>query len=234
MRHVELDRIARGKRFDLRDMSTDDGLRCKTWIKRHPNVCEMLREHPNVMRNITAFHDSTANHYWVIDEWVEGITLERRLRRGPMTIDEVVQLLTDLANGLLALHEHGIIRRELHPASILLRESDGRAILTEFELSKLVERGPTVSTGHWPKDPYRAGEACGEDVDVRADIYSWARIGAHALLGKLPEVGDDERELIGAQFPKALCKLLGTAASVLRSNRPSSFNEVLAVLGATR
>ncbi len=232
LRHLELDRQARGKRFDLRDMTTDEEQRCRTWIKRHPNVCESLHEHPNIVRNLTAFHDPVESFYWVIDEWIDGEPLQRKIGRKPFLPSVTKELLLDVARGLQGLHELGIVRRELTPATILIRNSDGRAILTEFELAKLIDRGPTVSTDEWPVDPYRAGEADADDVDVRADIYSWARIGVHALTGELPEVGQEESALKQSPLPELVHECLLRAASVFRSERPATIGEVIPVVEA--
>ena len=230
LRHMELDRQARGKRFDLREMTTDEEQRCRTWIKRHPNVCDALREHPNIVRNLTAFHDPVESFYWVIDEWVDGVTLQRKLGGKPFAPAMAKQLLLDVACGLQGLHKQGIVRRELNPATILLRESDGRAILTEFELAKLIDRGPTVSTDEWPVDPYRAGEADADDVDVRADIYSWARIGIHALVGMLPEIGQEESALREMKLPPLIRECLSASSAVFRSDRPDSMDAVMSII----
>ncbi len=230
LRHLELDRQARGKRFDLRDMTTDEEQRCRTWIKRHPNVCGSLQDHPNIIRNLTAFHDPVESFYWVIDEWIDGEPLQRTLGRRPFEPLVVKELLLDVARGLHGLHEMGIVRRELTPATITIRESDGRAILTEFELAKLIDRGPTVSTSQWPTDPYRAGEADADDVDVRADIYSWARIGVHAATGKLPEIGSEKSALAETDLPMSIQSCLTKAASVFRSDRHTSMDECLPVI----
>lgn len=232
LRHLELDRQARGKRFDLRNMTTDEEQRCRTWIKRHPNVCEALHEHPNIVRNLTAFHDPMEGFYWVIDEWVDGELLQRMLGREQFSQTVAKDLLLDVARGLHGLHEQEIVRRELSPATILIRNSDGRAILTEFELAKLIDRGPTVSTKEWPVDRYRAGEADADDVDVRADVYSWARIGIHALLGELPEAGEEETLLARLPLSVSVRECLLASASIFRSDRPSSISEVIKVTEA--
>ncbi len=230
LRHMELDRQARGKRFDLRDMATDEEQRCRTWIKRHPQVCESLRNHPNIIRNIKAFHDPVESHYWVIDEWIEGESLQRKLRGGAFDLITGRQMMLDVARGLSALHQEGIIRRELTPASILIRNADGRAILTEFELAKLIDRGPTVSTDDWPVDPYRAGEADSDDVDMRADIYSWSRISLHTLIVELPVVGDEVKGVHDLAMPNDIKQLLVDAASPFRSSRPESMEAVISVV----
>lgn len=234
LRHMELDRQARGKRFDLRDMTTDEEQRCRTWIKRHPNVCEALHGHPNIVRNLTAFHDPAESFYWVVDEWIDGEPLQRNVGRRKFPASVAKALLLDVACGLQGLHQQGIVRRELNPATILIRNSDGRAILTEFELAKLIDRGPTVSTDDWPVDPYRAGEADADDVDVRADLYSWARIGIHALAGTLPEMGAEESALKQIEMPCPIRELLIRSAAVFRSERPDSIDAVIPVIEGWR
>lgn len=230
LRHMELDRQARGKRFDLRDMTTDEQQRCRTWIKRHPNVCATLSEHPNIVRNLTAFHDPAESFYWVIDEWIEGESLQRSLGKEQFTAARAKALLLDVACGLQGLHQQGIIRRELNPTTIMIRRSDGRGILTEFELAKLIDRGPTVSTDDWPVDPYRAGEADADDVDIRADVYSWARIGIHGLVGQLPEIGQEESALNEIELPSSVRDCLGKSAAVFRSDRPNSIDHVIDIV----
>jgi serine/threonine protein kinase len=230
LRHLELDRQARGKRFDLRELPTDEEQRCRTWIKRHPNVCETLCDHPNIIRNITAFHDPAEGFYWVIDEWVDGESLHRKLSGKAFDVRRARQLMLDIAHGLQALHAQGIVRRELNPASVLIRDADGRAILTEFELAKLVDRGPTVSTKDWPVDPYRAGEADGDDVNQQADIYSWSRIAIHALIGELPEIGEEPKRLTAIELPSSVRDLLVSGSAVFRSDRPGSFQGIIPVV----
>jgi transcriptional regulator with XRE-family HTH domain len=230
LRHLELDRQARGKRFDLRDLSTDDEQRCRTWIKRHPNVCESLSQHPNIIHNITAFHDPVECFYWVIDEWVDGEPLRRRLNGKAFDHPSARQLMLDMAYGLQALHEQGIVRRELNPASVLIRQTDGRAILTEFELAKLIDRGPTVSTKDWPVDPYRAGEAAGDDVDQQADIYSWSRIAIHAMMGSLPEVGQEPAAMENVDLPSSVRDVVLSGAAVFRSDRPACLHNIIPIV----
>ncbi len=231
LRHLELDRQARGKRFDLRGLSTDEEQRCKTWIKRHPNVCSAMGNHPNIARNITAFHDPNESFYWVIDEWIEGETLARTLRAGKPSRSHAKSLTVDIAHGLAALHGQEIVCRELNPSSILIHQPEGRAILTEFELAKLIDRGPTVSTDDWPADPYRAGEADGDDVDTRADVYSWGRIAIHVLAGELPQAGQERAFCEGLSLPEPLSELIVSATAFLRSDRPNSIVEVIRRLG---
>ena len=134
MSHLELDREARGKRYDLSRLSTEGEQRCRTWIKRHPDVCDTVKKNDNVITNITAFRDPREPYYWVIDEWVEGEPLSSRLSSGSVSQQQARQLMLGIAEGLSAIHGLGIVRRELTPASVLVRSDDGSPVLTEFEL----------------------------------------------------------------------------------------------------
>ena len=100
MRHLELDDLARGKRYDLSRLSTEEEQRCVTWMKRHPKVCRAVKYHPNVITNETVFRDPREPYYWVIDEWVEGEPLSSRLRpiaRG--SIENIIVCITAVSTG---------------------------------------------------------------------------------------------------------------------------------------
>ncbi len=85
-------------------------------------------------------------------------------------------------------------------------------------------------TEEWPVDPYRAGEANSDDVDQRADIYSWSRIAIHALLGNLPKSGEERELLEKTTLPSSVRDLLLRACAVFRSDRPDSMQDVISVL----
>lgn len=230
MSHLELPRHARGKRYDLCRLSTEDEQRCRTWINRHPNVCEAVKNHPGVITNITAFRDPVEPYYWVIDEWVDGATLGSRLSSGRLSRQEAQRVMLNIAEGLGAIHELDIIRRELTPASILIRSCDGSAVLTEFELSKLVDHGLTVAPDEWPADEYRAPEADSDDVDHRADIYSWARVALHILSGELPSRSEQVATVRKLKLPPPLADLLKNSLSASRRSRPKDFQPITAAL----
>lgn len=92
--------------------------------------------------------------------------------------------MREIAIGLKALHNEGIILRELRPTTILLREGTGTVLLTDFELAKLSDGRPTVSRDRWPRNPYRANEVGAPTIDTTVDLYSWGRILVRAVCGK--------------------------------------------------
>lgn len=101
-----------------------------------------------------------------------------------------------------------------------------RALLTDFELAKLLGNAPTVSAD-WPDDPYRAPEVETGSADKRADLYSWARILVHAALGRLPAIGEDAESLSSIELPRALKPLVCDCLSPAPSDRPGSLDKLL-------
>ena len=119
--------------------------------------------------------------YWVIDEFTPGKTLSEMLPHAPIDPKLLPGLMRQVVEGLGALHQVQVIRRELSPEFIIVND-DGSVVLTDFELGKLLDSKPTVSS-NWPASPYRAPEIGGRRLtedDTHVDFYSWGRILLHA------------------------------------------------------
>jgi tetratricopeptide (TPR) repeat protein len=92
--------------------------------------------HPGVVRiyDLIPFGD----HLALSMELVDGETLDRRIQRGGrFEIGELLALAVDLARALAAAHEAGVTHRDLKPSNIMLRAGSGRAVITDFGLSRL-------------------------------------------------------------------------------------------------
>ncbi len=227
LNHRYLNRAARGKCYELRHLTGAEKERVEQYLLRHVEVCEQIGDHPNIAHNITAA--PIEGLWWVLDRWEDGISLADQLSDGPLGDYALRVVMTGIANGLAALHKAEIIRRELSPASVLLREFDDRPILIDMELAKLVEGSPTVSPDEWPDDPYRALEVGGDTpVDVRADLYSWGRIFVHAAMGELSERGDER--LTNGEIPNVVREVVMQCVAITRSRRPVDMKSILKVL----
>ena len=222
-------RFARGKCYELRHLPTAERRQMDECLNRHPAVCERIGKHPNIAENLTAAFVEDGGLWWVLDRFEEGPTLKERLAEGPLELPDVKKVMLGIANGLRAMHEAKIIRRELAPRFIILRAKDGSPVLTDFELAKLLEGRPTVAPkGGWPDDPYRAAEVSGDGtVDERADAYSWGRIFTEVVLGSLPAKGQERTAFQKANLPASVREIVLRSVALPRSDRPSNMDELL-------
>jgi serine/threonine protein kinase len=110
---------------------------------------------------------------------------------------------------------------------VLIAEKAGaceRAVLTDFELAKLLDGSPSVSS-EWPEDPFRAPELeAGESVSAadypRADLYSLGCLAAAAITGQTPAAGQAASVLRQAALPPRLKRLLADCVRPVPSQRP--------------
>ncbi|MFN7976628.1 MAG: protein kinase [Vicinamibacterales bacterium] len=165
--------------------------------------------HPNVVA-VYDVHSEGATPY-VVSELLEGETLRSALQRGAMPVRRALELATQLAAGLAAAHQKGIVHRDVKPANIFLTP-DGRAKLLDFGLARVVEPGDTddestrVSDGPATRPGtvlgtvgYMAPEQVrGEAVDSRADVFALGVVCYEMLAGRRAFERDSAVEVMAA------------------------------------
>lgn len=230
-RHVE-NRLGRAKCYDLSQLSTNERTRLKAHLTRHSEVSDRVGHHPNIAKNLSAAEWDYGALWWVMDEWVEGDSLATLLAKKTVSPPMIPGVMRQIAEGLRALHQVNIVRRELSPRFVIVRRDDSNAVLTDFELSKLLEGAPTVSPKKgWPDDPYRAIEVEGDSpIDVRADVYSWGRILVRLACEEIPAKGTEALAIAKAELPPAIRRLALSCVAPARSDRPNTMNEVLTAM----
>lgn len=154
--------------------------------------------HPNVCTIHTV--DNSAGVPVIVMELIDGQTLSDLLSEGPLPRDQVIRLARQIAGGLAAAHQIGIIHGDLKPANILIRK-DGAAKLTDFGLSRraspvdlyaetLVINQPT--TGGITGTPYYLSpeQARGAPASPESDVFSFGLIHYEMLTGRRAVSGE--------------------------------------------
>jgi len=170
--------------------------------------------HPNIA-HIHGLEDSTGVPALVM-ELVEGPTLADRIARGPLPLDEGLNIAQQIAGGLEAAHEQGIIHRDLKPANIKVRD-DGTVKILDFGLAKALEsrqpsgvavtQSPTITTPAMITGigvilgtaAYMSPEqAKGRPADHRSDIFAFGCVLFEMLTGRRAFDGDDPADVLAS------------------------------------
>jgi hypothetical protein len=131
---------------------------------------------------------------FLVTEFVEGETLQERLKHGRLEFRDTATLVAELADAVEYAHDHGIVHRDLKPSNIILDKSF-RPHITDFGLAKRNDAGDSsiTSDGRVLGTPaYMSPEQASGDmhaVDVRTDVYSLGVILYETLTGERPFQG---------------------------------------------
>ncbi|MBL9023726.1 MAG: protein kinase [Myxococcales bacterium] len=122
-------------------------------------------------------------------EWLEGEDLAARLAKGPLEIEEAVELGTRVAGALAAAHAIGIVHRDIKPSNVFLLDGKvARAKLLDFGLARTQGGATFTRAGEALGTPaYMAPEqAKGLAVDARADVFSLGCVLFECITGRPP------------------------------------------------
>ncbi len=124
---------------------------------------------------------------YIVMRYLEGGTLGDRLAAGPITLDQTVRIVAQIAEGLDYAHRRGVIHRDVKPANILL-DQGGDVYITDFGISKLVEgTAQFTGSGIVGTPAYVSPEqGLGQPIDYRSDIYSLGVVLYQMAVGDVP------------------------------------------------
>jgi predicted Ser/Thr protein kinase len=142
--------------------------------------------HPQIVA-IHEVGDVDGQHFYAM-EYVDGISLDRRLRDRKLTVQETCRLMVPIVRAVAHLHERGIVHRDLKPANLLL-DPKGQLHVADFGLATLLNADArmTVSGTVLGTPAYMAPEqAAGRtrEISARSDIYSLGAILYEMVAGR--------------------------------------------------
>ena len=194
-----LGRGGMGAVFRARDSELGEEIALKTLRKESVGDAQVIDRFKSEIRlarkithrNVVRTHDlgEYEGGYFLTMELVEGITVRELIdTRGKLAVESVLAIATQLADALAAAHAEGVIHRDVKPHNLLL-DADGVLKVMDFGVARLSERssgitevGLVVGTpAYMPPE-----QLLGEEVDVRADLYSAGVVLFEALTGRLP------------------------------------------------
>lgn len=142
-----------------------------------------------------------AGHAYLVMEHLDGETLTDLVNRGPTDALRVARIGAQIARGLQAVHEKGVVHRDLKPDNIFLVEREGKkdvVKIVDFGLAKmeagqrLTQDGTVVGTAEYISPE----QVTGQDTDARSDQYSLGCILYELLTAQLPFEGESTATLI--------------------------------------
>jgi eukaryotic-like serine/threonine-protein kinase len=165
--------------------------------------------HPNI---VTLYSVEEADSVrFLTMEYVDGETLDDRLRPGGMRPSEVLRIGAEIADALAAAHAHGIVHRDLKPGNVLLAR-DGRVKVVDFGLARalggdggllggarpretsLTQEGLAVGTLHYMSPEQLQNRT----IDGRSDLFALGVVLFEMATGELPFAGESAAQVISA------------------------------------
>ena len=168
-------------------------------------------DHSNIC-TIYEVDETAEGRIFLAMAYYEGETLKQRIERGQVPIAEAVDVMVQVARGVTAAHDAGVVHRDIKPANIFLSsrtagestasvgptDDAARVKLLDFGIAKVpgqtgfTRTGSTIGTAAYMAPEHIAGHA----IDERADIWSLGVVLYELLAGRLPFVGTNELALM--------------------------------------
>ena len=151
----------------------------------HPNICTVYE------------FDETEESSFISMAYIEGQSLKKKMKSGPLELEEALKIATQVAEGLQEAHKKGVVHRDIKSGNIMVTDR-GQAKIMDFGLARKTESTLLTREGTFMGTiAYMSPEqAKGEEVDHRTDIWSFGVVLYEMLTGNLPFKGENEQAVL--------------------------------------
>lgn len=196
-------------------------------------------EHPHILP-IYDFGDVDGQLY-IVMRYVSGGSIENLVEEGPLNLDEVLRFGRNIAQALDHAHANNIIHLDLKPSNILL-DANQSPYLADFGLAAWVgPEGRAANPGSGTLLYMAPEQLTSDQLDHRADIYSFTVMLFHMLTGQLPfdattplalkqlqfREGLPEIDLVSPNLPVGLTEILRLGTAIEPDERPNRASELI-------
>ena len=196
--------------------------------------------------NITTIHaiEESGDTIFIVMEFIDGIELKEKIKAGPLPYDETVNTAIQMAEGLTAAHNKGIVHRDIKASNIMMKK-DGNVKIMDFGLAKIgkgsqvTKLGTTIGTIAYMSPEQTRGES----LDQRTDIWSFGVVLYEMLTGGQPFKGAYDQAIIYSilneqpeftNIPEPLSYILQKAIAKSPADRYQTAGDMLNDLKALR
>ena len=223
------------------DLSNDD-----KFVRRFQReaISSSSLSHPNIVEMYDVGEDN--DKYYIVMEYVQGKTLKSLIkRRGALTLEEAVDIMTQLTEGISHAHDGYIIHRDIKPQNVMILD-DGMVKITDFGIAmalngdELTQTNSVMGSVHYlPPE-----QASGTGSTIKSDVYSLGILMYELLTGRIPFKGENAVEIaikqmkdripsvraFNPEIPQSVENIILKACAKNPKNRYDSAKEMLADL----